>query len=105
MVVESHILLGIFESPKTKNMNWTKNNSGWVDGTGKKIETAPIQTSKYDDTVPRLVAEEAYKEYAALYGTTQSLDRLCERGGFAASEIAGLLYRRIKRLESSLPNV
>ena len=50
--------------------------------------------------IPKIFAEEAYKEYAAQYGTRQTLDRLCERGGFAYDEMIGLLYDRIKRLES-----
>jgi hypothetical protein len=48
-----------------------------------------------------LVAAEAYKEYAAQYGTGQSLARLNERGGFGWSELAILLYERIKRLEAA----
>lgn len=51
--------------------------------------------------VPLHIAEEAYKEYAARYGTSQSLERLGERGGFGIFELAELLYDRIKRLEVS----
>ena len=37
--------------------------------------------------VPRAVAERAYEVYAARYGRSQSLDRLCERGGFGTGEL------------------
>ena len=33
------------------------------------------------------VAERAYEVYAARYGRSQSLDRLCERGGFGTGEL------------------
>ena len=33
-------------------------------------------------TIPWWLAEEAYKFYAEIYGTGQSLERLAERGGF-----------------------
>lgn len=61
--------------------------------------TAPMQKS--GTTIPMKIAEEAYKEYAAQFGTSQSLARLNERGGFGAEELAILLYERIKRLESA----
>lgn len=51
-------------------------------------------------TVPWHHAEEAYKEYAACYGTSQSLERMAERHGFGAAEIVMLLVNRIKRLEN-----
>lgn len=37
--------------------------------------------------IPWSVAEKAYAVYAANYGTSQSLERLAERGGFAPSEM------------------
>ena len=52
--------------------------------------TVAIQRNK-SFTVPWSVAEEAYKVYAARYGTQQSLDRLAERGGFGARELLWLL--------------
>lgn len=61
------------------------------------VESFPIQTQT--KTVPLVVAEEAYKEYAEQHGTEQSLTRLGERGGFGAAELAILLFDRIKRLE------
>lgn len=54
-------------------------------------------------TVPWSHAEEAYKEYSAQYGTSQSLERLAERHGFGASEIVMLLVARCKRLEAMIP--
>lgn len=55
-------------------------------------------------TVPWSHAEEAYKEYSAQYGTSQSLERLAQRHGFGASEIVMLLVARCKRLEAQLAN-
>lgn len=74
-------------------------NGQWRDGNGLPIETFPMQVR--DDTVPLVVAEEAYKEYAAQYGKSQSLQRIGERGGFGAAEIAILLYERCKRLRGN----
>lgn len=68
------------------------------------VPTAPVQKIQAytgGGQIPRVVAEEAYKEYAAQYGNEQSFERLCERGGFGAEELAILLYERIKRLEAS----
>ena len=42
-------------------------------------------------SVPWSVAEVAYKVYAALFGTEQSLERLAERGGFGRGELLWLL--------------
>ena len=44
------------------------------------------------------IAREAYKEYVALYGNSQSFERLHVRGGFGAIEIATLLFKRIQRI-------
>lgn len=83
-------------------MRWTRRNYVWYDERfNAPMKTAPIQTGQERD-VPWDVSAEAYKEYAAQYGTSQSLERLCERGGFGASELAILLFERIKRLESQL---
>jgi len=49
--------------------------------------------------VPLRVAEEAYKEYVAMFGRYQTLERLGERGGFGSAEIANLLFYRIQRLK------
>ena len=41
-------------------------------------------------------AEKIYEIYRKLYGTTQSLERLAERGGFGWEEVA-LLVKELKR--------
>lgn len=51
--------------------------------------------------IPLELSLEAYKEYAAQYGTQQSHERMIERGGFGILEIAVLLFERIKRLEAA----
>jgi hypothetical protein len=51
--------------------------------------------------IPWELAEEAYEEYSKRYGTSQSLERLAERGGFGVEEIVWLLVERIKRIEGS----
>ena len=85
-------------------MNWSWSNIGrkesvWVDGAGNPIKVAPVQIHGYGPKgIPYPIAEEAYKEYAAQYGTQQSLERLCERGGFGWEELATLLYERCLRL-------
>lgn len=87
--------------------SWTLTNGQWTDGAGRPIETAPLQNyalyarSAHSGTrpgIPLEVAQEAYKEYASQYGTSQSLQRLNERGGFDATELAILLFERIQRL-------
>jgi hypothetical protein len=78
-------------------------NGKWVDGSSKPLRTLPIQVTQRcmgDSEIPAEIVEEAYKEYAARYGTAQSLERLCERGGFGVAELARLLYDRIKRIET-----
>lgn len=57
----------------------------------------PVDERRRD--IPRVIAEEAYKEYSEQFGTQQSLERIEERGGFHISEISILLFERIKRLE------
>lgn len=67
-------------------------------------EQVPWQThERLKPTITRQIAEEAYKEYSAQYGTDQSFDRLHERGGFGVSEIIFLLFDRCKRLEGKKP--
>jgi hypothetical protein len=72
-----------------------------------RLRRFPIQAYEIDRsivTVPWEHAEEAYKEYSAQFGTSQSLERLAERQGFGAAEIVTLLVQRIKRLETKQPN-
>lgn len=73
----------------------------WTDGAGRPVKVAPIQVTQSARSIPLEVAAEAWKEYAAQGHGRQSLERLCERGGFGASEMAILLYERIKRIEST----
>jgi hypothetical protein len=47
--------------------------------------------------IPWSAAEIAYAEYAAQYGTMQSLERLAERGGFGRDEFIGLLVEAAAR--------
>lgn len=80
-------------------MNFTCTDGKWKrHPSGEPVETFPIQADK-TRSVPLEIAEEAYKEYSAQYGSRQSLGRLGERGGFGAMEMVTLLYERIKRLE------
>ena len=55
--------------------------------------------------VPWGIAQLAYNHYSKLYGTSQSLERLAERGGFGWSE----LYNFLKEVEhndyKSVPTV
>jgi hypothetical protein len=80
-------------------MRFYHTNGTWTDHANHPIPTAPLQLLSSDRHIPRVIAEEAYKEYAAQYGRNQSFERLCERGGFSACELAQLLFERIKRLE------
>ena len=82
-------------------MRWMKFNHIWQDSEGNSVETFPIQDTRGTDSVPIEWAEEAYKEYAAQFGTSQSLEDLGSRGGFGATEIAMLLFQRLKRIEAS----
>ena len=62
-------------------MRFTCHNGVWKDY-GETTETFPLQDSV---VVPLRVAEEAYKEYVAMFGGCQTLERLGERGGFGAA--------------------
>ena len=44
-------------------------------------------------TTPWWLAEEVYAEYSKRYGTSQSLERLGERGGFGRGEVLTFLRR------------
>jgi len=44
-------------------------------------------------TIPWWLAEIAYTEYSRRYGTSQSLERLAERGGFGREELLSLIRR------------
>lgn len=65
----------------------------------------PIQVGTFHrpgvrTTVPTPVAEMAYAEYARQNGTSQSFERLHERGGFGVLELMHLLCQRIVFLEA-----
>lgn len=49
--------------------------------------TFPIQGPTPHRRIPWWLAEEAYAVYSGRYGTSQSLERLAERGGFSAGEM------------------
>jgi len=67
------------------------------------IRPFPIQAHSHRDegtgkmvhhkrhTIPWWLAEEAYRHYAKLFGNSQSLERLAERGGFGREELLLLL--------------
>lgn len=72
----------------------------------EEADRFPIQgdgsRNKPPTTIPWWLAEVAYKEYVSLFGGTQSLQRLAERGGFCREELVGLLsgrYRSDRRAE------
>lgn len=78
----------------------------------KKSRMFPLQTSRHAPSGPRqipwTVAEIAYGEYSKRYGSSQSLERLAERGGFGWCEMDDLhpTWRKevseIARLEEEL---
>lgn len=43
--------------------------------------------------IPWWLAKEAYEHYVELYGDSQSLERLAERGGFGRDELLRLLRK------------
>lgn len=63
-------------------------------------ERVPMQNpgERRLNSIQRVIAEEAYKEYHA-HWSAQSFERLHERGGFGVEELVVFLYWRIKRLE------
>ncbi len=52
------------------------------------IQSEYINKIHYPEcTIPWWLAELAYKDYSKRYGTSQSLERLAERGGFGRLEL------------------
>jgi len=49
------------------------------------------RTNDKRSTIPWWLAEEAYRCYTELYGRSQTLERLAERGGFGREELLFLL--------------
>lgn len=74
-------------------------NGVWKTGAGHDARVhqcqAPLRTGPIP--IPRVWAEEAYFEYARQYGTSQSLERLEERGGFGVEEVISLLIDALDR--------
>lgn len=71
----------------------------------------PLQTHSLTNSpgrragVPEPIARMAYAEYERQYGSSQSFDRLHERGGFGAIELMLLLCQRIAFLEARFTGV
>jgi hypothetical protein len=62
----------------------------WIEPEPKpEPQRFPIQNGL---TVSWAGAEEAYRGYVRLYGDSQSLERIAERGGFGLSEFVGLVF-------------
>lgn len=80
---------------------WSRSTErGWRDSGGSAIETVAMQSTK-TTAIPKVIAQEAYKEYADQGHGAQSFDRLHERGGFGDTELILLLFERIQRLGHS----
>lgn len=61
-------------------------------------ERSPIQTPiRRSHTIPEPVARLIYEQYAYENGTSQSFERLHQRGGFGMIEAIGLLADLIER--------
>lgn len=57
----------------------------------EEVKSFPLQRDRESKpgpvSIPWAIAEEAYQAYAQRFGTSQSLERLAERGGFAWGEM------------------
>lgn len=51
--------------------------------------------------IPWATAELVYQGYALLYGTSQSIDRIAERGGFSWTEVGGI-FELVRRKDHEL---
>lgn len=60
-------------------------------GTRKRDENGHLMPRPPASSIPWWLAEEAYREYARRFGSTQSLERIAERGGFGREELLWLL--------------
>lgn len=73
---------------------WANRLSGWFDGP----DMVPMQHGEFGkNKVPREIAALAYEEYSGRYGTSQSFERLLERGGFSSTEIIAHLADLVER--------
>lgn len=89
-----------------KDGRWANRLSGWWD----QPDMVPMQAhANGKNKVPREIAALAYEEYSNRYGTSQSFERLLERGGFSSTEIIAHLAdlvekeRRLRRLAQARP--
>lgn len=61
-----------------------------------EVATHPVQNNRYSipdkPCAPQVVTARAYEVYRHLYGDSQSLQRLAERGGFGVGELIAFLY-------------
>ena len=55
----------------------------------------PLLSCDGGGTIPWWLALEAYQHYSKKFGTSQSLERIAERGGFGHAELLLLLRREI----------
>lgn len=83
-------------------------NSRWWDSLGNRLNwdkqlkaVCPLQGSKENSGIPEPIARLVYEEYSAHYGTTQSFDRIQERGGFGVTEVIAALADIIERERSN----
>lgn len=70
-----------------------------------QIGTSLKQKAKgrsYEHSLPYKYFEYAYDEYALQYGRSQSLGKLCERGGLGVTEAMMLMAEHIERLRKIL---
>ena len=82
-------------------LKWLKLDS-WPNQTS--VEQVPLQgewtreshTNMPHCTIPKWLAEIAYTRYIEHGGHGQTLERLCERGGFGRSEFLAFLYEALK---------
>lgn len=78
----------------------------WVQNMRSAVKRVPVQgrvCGSTRPTIPEGVARLAYEEYAHNYGTSQSFERLHERGGFGTDELIGLLADPIERERKGRP--
>lgn len=62
------------------------------------MQTFPMQRGP---AIPWATAEIIYAAYSALFGTSQSLERLAERGGFSWPEVEAI-FKDLKRRKPAL---
>lgn len=74
----------------------------WLMRMASSTPRVPLQEG-HGGTIPEGVARLAYEQYAHRFGTSQSFERLHERGGFGTLEIIGLLADLVER-ERGVPD-